>query len=366
VIPAEWAVQYDKQIQCNFDDDPELEWLIVYRYDQTAVQAPYRKEPTLVGRGPIGAAIFDTQNPQLPQLGDDQGNPSPYPPTLVIPYRLLPDFYEGKGQGYLGETGATDPTKDVEIIFTPPSVPGKNCKVDEITVLGYTDSRLPTRLSMFRWQGAAAGYRGAHFIGNAWVSAPIALDGIQVVTQVTTYNRLENHRSLLCEVRAFHRSDPTESLTFNEDLTAFTLDFCYQSPPDPTYPEGVVVAYLRGHSPAPRSATAPVVPGSSYLMGGSSVPGDLVAADGARILSLTNPASATTDPGGGHPCTDTELGIADTNWLCGRESAAVETEIVYGGQVRRVNWLLLSVIPQQVNGDVHWRIQSATLEPAGP
>ena len=109
VIPADWDTLPEWQRQCDFDGDGENEWLIVYKYDQTKVPQPY-PEATDVNRGPIGAAIFDTQNNVLPEA---VGNPSPYAPTFVIPYRLLPDFYQGKGQGYLGES-------KVEVIFNPP------------------------------------------------------------------------------------------------------------------------------------------------------------------------------------------------------------------------------------------------------
>lgn len=353
VIPRDWAPMPGWPRQCNFDDDDEPEWLLLYKYDQARAPHPYTKE-TPTPRGPIGAAIFDTQNNTLPE---GVGNLSSYPATFVIPYRLLPDFYEGKGQGYLGET-------DVKVIYHPPVLRNDPCKVVEITILGYADGPLPTRLSIFRWQDRAAGYAAAHFAGDARVTAADALDGKEIVREVTTYNRLENHRSLLCAVRTYERR--AEAVIFDERLDAFSIDFCFGAPPDPTYPEGVVVAYLRGHAPESREG-APSPATNGFLVQAATVPGEIAPSAQTRILALTNPASVSRDPAGGHTCTSQEVkgGDAETSsgpergWLCGRESTTVETDLVIGGQVRRVVWQLISIVPKQVSGDIHWRIQAA-------
>lgn len=363
VIPDDWSVLSEWQRQCNFDGDEDQEWLIVYRYDQTQVNQPYTKE-LKANRGPIGGAIFDTQNNVLPE---GVGNPSPYAPTFIIPYRLLPDFYEGKGQGYLGETSVT--------VLYDPAIPRDGaCQVNEITVLGYVDGPLPTRLSIFRWQDTATGYAGAHFAGDARVDVNIPATGAVSVQQVTTYNRLANHRSLLCAMRTFNRTDQA-TVQFTENTDVFSVDFCFDAPPDPAYPEGVVVAYVRGGSPRPRTATSSS-PGTNetFRLTSASVPAEIVPATTTRILSLTNPASVNRDPAGGHQCTSNEVtgginpvvtpgptptSVAGGGWICGRETATVETEIIFPGVVRRVVWQLISVSPEQVNGDVYWRIQNA-------
>lgn len=366
VIPRDWTVIPGWTRECSFDTDEASEWLVVYRYDQTRVPKPYTKDST-EPRGPIGAAIFDTQNNVVPQ---DVGNPSPYAPTFVIPYRLLPDFYDGKGQGYLGETR-------VEVIYYPPIPPrDEDCKVEEITVLGYADSPLPTRLSMFRWQDVSTGYAGAHFAGDARVAASIPLNGEGTVQSVTTYNRLENHRSLLCAMRTYDRTD-RERVIFTERPEVFSVDFCFEAPPDPAYPEGVVVAYVRDHIQGPRGVAplfAPSPRTDKFLLQTANVPAEIVPSKQTRIVALTNPASVNRDPAGGHACTTLEVegGVGpeptpgptptsapDKGWICGRETATVETELVIGGQVRRVAWQLTSIMPEQVNGDVYWRIQAA-------
>lgn len=85
VIPVEWDLVPGMQKKCNFDDDEGLEWLVVYHYDITKFNSLANTTALETGRSPIGAAIFDTQAPQL----EEAGNPSPYRPNLVIPYRLL-------------------------------------------------------------------------------------------------------------------------------------------------------------------------------------------------------------------------------------------------------------------------------------
>ncbi len=365
VIPRDWVVMPGWPRECSFDSDEDSEWLVVYQYDQTKVSQPYTKDLT-VPRGPIGAAIFDTQKNVVPEEG---GNPSPYAPTFVIPYRLLPDFYTGKGQGYLGETR-------VEVVYYPAVPRDEKCEVDEITVLGYADSPLPTRLSIFRWQDETTGYAASHFAGDARVAASIPLNGEGTVQEVTTYNRLENHRSLLCSMRTYNRTG-SQTVAFTEDPNVFSVDFCFEAPPDPAYPEGVVVAYVRGHDQRARGVEplfAPSPKTKQFLLQAAIVPGDIVPSKQTRIIALTNPASVNRDPAGGHACTTLEVegGVGpeatpgptptfepDKGWICGRETATVETELVISGQVRRVAWQLTSLMPEQVNGDVYWRIQAA-------
>ncbi len=365
VIPRDWAVMSGWPIECSFDDDDKTEWLVVYRYDQTEVLQPHTNG-TKVPRGPIGAAIFDAQNNVVPE---DVGNPSPYASTFLIPYRLLPDFYDGKGQGYLGETR-------VEVVYYPPIPRDPPCQVDEITVLGYADSPLPTRLSIFRWQDAATGYAGAHFAGDAHVAATVPLNGEGTVQAVTTYNRLDNHRSLLCAMRTYERTNQ-ERVIFTEKPDVFSVDFCFDAPPDPAYPEGVVVAYVRDHDQGARGVAPSFAPSpktNKFLLQAATVPDGIAPSKQTRIVALTNPASVNRDPAGGHACTSREVegGVGpeatpgptptpkpNEGWICGRETATVETELVIGGQVRRVAWQLISIIPEQVNGDIYWRIQTA-------
>lgn len=354
ILPPEWAPLTDQAAQCDFDRDGEREWLVFYRYDQTQVALPYRKKGSVVSRGPIGAVIYDTQT-ALPQT--DVGTPGPYLPTYLIPYRLLPDFYLSKGQGYLGET-------KVEPIYYPP-IKNQKCEPEELSILGYSDGALPTRLSVFRWQDAAQGYAGYHFVGDARIETDIPADGTQPARQVTTYNHLENHRSLLCVVRSFTRSGA--ALEFTENRDAYTVDFCYGAPSDPAYPEGAVVAMLRNVRPAPRGKDLPTPPTAGYLTADfAPVFGLSLQTDAARpvpILSVANFGNVTAVLNGGNRCTEAQLGEGRGAWWCGRETAVVETEIPLAGIYRRIAWHLISVTRMDVNADVYWRVARAEILP---
>lgn len=193
-IPADWIVQGDDQFECSFDDDDDLERLIIYRYNKTQLQVPLQRAGELETFAPFGGVIFDTQaSPLEPQ----PNAPGAYRPGNVVPYLLLPDFYPGKGEGYLGDT-------DVQVRFVPAAESGQNCRTTEIQVFGYTYGPLPTRLSVFQWAGREAGYQGVHYAGSARVDHE-AQPTTGVISRITTYNRLLNHRSVLCEVNSYVR-----------------------------------------------------------------------------------------------------------------------------------------------------------------
>jgi len=92
VIPSSWEPLPDQPAICDYDHDSENEWLILFRYDTTKVQVPYKPPDTTEQRGPIGGVINDPQVNSDPQ---DLGNRSPFRPALLVPYMLLPDFYPG-------------------------------------------------------------------------------------------------------------------------------------------------------------------------------------------------------------------------------------------------------------------------------
>ena len=246
-LPDSWfVISGDWPDECDFDRDGEDEQLVVYRYDPPATPGPSATA------GLIGAVIFDSQVNRVPQ---EPSVESPYRPAFLIPYRLLPDIYTDKGQGYLGETN---------IQVTP--VPGSSgnasgCLGKEIVITGTARNNgnlsAPNFLSIFQWGGEKVGYSGVHYTGNAQIQITPANSG--AVIGFTTYDRLDD-RSALCEVQPYLRYPPAgmswETISPEDtplDFTAlesdFTIDFCFGMPLDPYYPEGVVVALLRGGSP---------------------------------------------------------------------------------------------------------------------
>jgi hypothetical protein len=358
VIPSSWVPLPGQPAICDYDRDGENEWLILFRYDTTKVKALDQSD---VQRGPIGGVIYDAQVNVVPQ---EPGNRSPYRPALIIPYMLLPDFYPGKGQGYLGESNVT------LVQYSSAGKRAEGCVVEEIYAFGYADGPLPTNLSAFRWKGKATGYAVAHFTGNARLVSDVPSDGSKPLGQVTTYDRLENHRSLLCEVKRFVRQEEFVDLSFQEDSGAYTIDFCFGAPDDPYYPEGVVVALLRGNQPK-NTGDMPEPINESFLMADVIWPDELgnPAETPVRILSIVNQGAVEMVPDEGQLCPNqsaaSSAGSASSSdkslWWCGREEAEVVTEVMASGQPRRAAWRLISIANDQVNADTHWRVSDVEL-----
>lgn len=356
IIPTAWTPLAKEYKACDFDGDGETEWLVVYRYDKSKALAD----------GLIGAVVYDAQANRVPQ---ESGTPSPYRPAFIVPYKLLPDIYTGKGQGYLGESG-------VEVSYYPAKQDEKSCQAAEIVVRGFSgDSKAATRLSIFHWKGRDVGYPGVHFVGNARVeTGPSEAPGL--ITRVTTYNRL-NDRSLLCEVRGYTLpvldQDGGRAMQPTEDTGRYTMDFCFEAPADPAYPEGVVVALLRGESPD-NTTENPSPTDNSFLTTAArnSLPPELDQLKNAgpttalRILSVTTPGTIELHAGNGWLCRENiELSPtqADTRWWCGREEAHVTTEVMLdsGTNPRQIIWTLISLANESISADVHWRITSVDL-----
>lgn len=348
VVPPGWTVQSEPQLQCDFDNDNLREWLIVYRYNSTTLPVPLAREGTTLTSSPFGGVIYDTQ---ADTLEPRPGSPGPYRASNLVPYKLLPDFYPGKGQGYLGETSVT-------VRYAPAITEGETCKTDEINIWGFSGGQLPTRLSVFRWAGTTDGYQGPHFTGDARVESTANAGG-QIIS-VTTYNRLRNHRSVLCEVAGNLRPD-VASLNFITDAAVQTIDFCFGPPSDPVYPEGVVVAVLRS-APAPSNTDSP-----RYILDNAIVPAELqfLREPGhapVNIVVMGNPSSVEAEPARGRSCTVDDISTADKDALwCERERVRVETRIMLDGAPRDVVWILISVIPNRPNADLYWRVQEIEL-----
>jgi hypothetical protein len=347
LVPPSWTVISNQA--CDFDDDGQDEWLIVYSYDSAAVQPAGQSADTKVTVHPLGGAIYDAKLESPAEPDSTQ-----YQVTAITPYRLLPDFAIGKGQGYLGESA-------VQTMYFPPIAKDGKCKSTEVGFLGYSSGNipgatsLPTRLSLFHWVNKDLGYQGSLFIGNARVDAAIPTEPDKFVTQVTTYN-LVNDRSLLCQAMTYERSDVTQAFLVVPGST--TLDFCYGAPPDPTYPDGTVAAELRGNVPRAANDKTKMPPGNTFLLPSASLPAGLTPP--VSILALTNTASAAPVAGGGHVCIP-EYGQDGQNWWCGQFAAIVSSEVPINGVVREIAWSMISVSQKDVVAEVHWRVSNVEL-----
>ncbi len=358
IIPASWKVVPGQYKTCDFDNDGENEYLVIYSYDAGAV----------AGRSLIGGVIYDLQVNRPPQA---PGVEAPYRPAFMTPYRLLPDMYGGKGQGYLGQSRVT-------VALFPPVTDPTKCRAGEIAIYGYSYDTLPTTFSLFRWAGELLGYVGWQAQGNVWL---VTLDAEgktgtdKPVVSVYTYNHL-NQRSLLCAVRSYRRTPPIgkdelpAGLDFVEIRAEYTIDFCYGAPKDPAYPEGVVVALLRGQNPPEGTPT-----GASYLTAEAQagLPAGLAFLKEAkreryavRVLSVSTPGSLGWYPPSGTRFTWTPPGTPSATpqvWWMGNDAPAqVETEIALSdGTVRLVRWTLVSFSGEKAKADLVWRITHVEL-----
>jgi hypothetical protein len=346
-LPAAWTVVPNTFKKCDFDSDGEQEYLVIYRYDNTAITNTVTG--ATVQRTQIGGVVYDSQVNRSPER---PGNLSPYRPAFLTPYRLLPDIYPGKGQGFLGESNVT-------LSYWPQPQPRATCAVSETAIFGYSDgSNLPTRLSLFRWAGDERGYLSAHFVGDARVVTEANPNSTQPIQNVYTYNSF-NDRSQLCYVRHYRRQAAGQ-LNFTQIQHDYTIDFCYAAPPDPAYPEAVVVSTLRGHNP-PVGGVNNTPTADSYFtqhaLDASNFPAELAGLKNPtrtpyRILAISNPGTLTTLPTPGTVFTDT----TGQMWVQGETSVPITATIELSGTERTTVWQMVSLANMRTLADVHWRV----------
>ncbi|MEI2689349.1 MAG: hypothetical protein V9H69_06410 [Anaerolineae bacterium] len=309
-LPKDWValsegndVRGFQEVNIDGDDDPE--WLYFFHYDGQGD-----------ANGPIGGIIYDAQ----------QDVNSQQPAAFFVPYRLLPDWRDGKGQGYLGETTVTWSQSwiDPDIVDKP---------ANELVVTGLSAGNLPTRLSLFRWQGAEIGYAVAHFIGNAGVLlGPTGRSENGLIGEMTTYNRL-NDRSRLCE-KMVHTRVSTE-LRFAATQPAIV--FCPLSaataegtPDQPTYPEAVVMTWLLNGKRG------------DLALNNAQLEALVTPAQVQRVVHVQYPGAATLIRGAAH--------VAEMS---------VQTALETTTGPRTIQWNLVELRPTAEERTSRWRIASA-------
>lgn len=310
-LPEDWKpVSGAKNVQgfqsINIDGDADAEWLYFFHYDGQGDTA----------KGPIGGIIYDAQQSVNPQQ----------PAAFFVPYRLLPDWREGKGQGYLGEKMVT---------WSPARIDPKQTEqpANELVVQGLSAGDLTTRLSLFRWRDIERGYAVEHFVGNAGLLlGPKEWADGALIGQVTVFNRL-NDRSRLCE-KVVHARQGTE-LRFS--ATQPGIVFCPLAagaaegvPDQPTYPEAVVMTWLLG---AARGDLALDDAGLRAVVTPEQV---------QRIVHVQYPGAATL-----------------VNSAAAVSEMSVQTALETTAGTRTIQWNLVELRPTAETRTSRWRIASA-------
>jgi hypothetical protein len=330
VVPADW-VPLGGLKTVNIDGDGDNEWLLFYRYDVQKVKAK---------QGPVGGVIFDAQF-----------DPTSGASTLV-PYKLLPDFRAGKGQGFLAEQGTPG--------YRTYDSDGDGA-ADELAIFGYgNDPTFPMYLTVFRWQGGGTGkgYRVVtHLFGDGGISVKqpeVGKSGpISTIIQKTRLNE----RSLLSKRAVYVRQAD------GYNLAEVSLDFTYGIPPNPYYPEATVLAYylLRNGGQADDASrllvpevnrqplqaslvtSAPALPSSAF-----SVPSSTDADEAALPLSLSYTGDAVVTG---------EAALGGSNSSLGTLSYVdVSIDVAEGDQqVTRV-WRVVNMPGAGCESEVCWRL----------
>lgn len=150
LVPAAWHIE--RVLEVNADGDGEIEWLIIYRYDESA----------------LGGIIYDLQLDRAPQSA-----------ASLVAYCLLP---APGGKGYLGEKSCRAKVYDA-------NGDGR----EELVILGYSTSGLPTSLAIFRWVNEQTGYQSMIQEDVLWGDAGVELEpalGQGPIKRVTVRRRL--------------------------------------------------------------------------------------------------------------------------------------------------------------------------------
>lgn len=317
LIPDDWQYTLDGKGRpvdikpINVDGDPENEWIYFFHYDNG---------PN--GKGPVGGIIYDAQqDTSAYQLDPSVIIPFPYQPTaFLVPYRLLPDWRPGKGQGYLADTRVTWSVVDLDPL-TP--------NADELVIQGLGPGGV-TRLTLVQWRGVLDGYAVAHFIGSGGVTTSGGGENA-LLLDVTTSERLYE-RSNLCKVTTYSRQG--NGLQFT--ATAPKLQFCQGTPEQPTHPEAVVLGWI--------------LSGNTNLIIDDridAVEGAMTRDDVTRVISLIYKGEALTSQRSAEALSEAEV------------TTIVESP--RGKETHR--WLLEELRPKSVPETSRWRIREVFLEP---
>jgi hypothetical protein len=243
LLPQEWTPIGDWQpVSIDADDTPEQ--LLFYSYES----------------GQVGGVIYDPQSEAEFAPVDGEAKvlvlPNQSGTVLMVPYRLLPSYWQGEGQGYLADPGVEPTFFQARRPSNEQGQQPDDERMDELVVQGGN-----THLSIFWWQDQAEGYAVTQIYapgglynhdwsGRVNQSTILSVDGYfpeydrSFFCRRATFSRAINFDSQFAGSRLRHRptigylAEPrglafckTEAAT--PDYPAFTF-----------YPEATVLSYL--------------------------------------------------------------------------------------------------------------------------
>lgn len=219
----------------NINGDNTTEYLLLFTYDPVANSTD----------GPIGALIY---NPETEAVEADPNTVALVRPAGFLNlHAILPSYWDGKGQGFVGEPGQV--VTAYPVAYRQPLTDTQTVVPDTLVLLGGN-----TYLTFVWWKNQVEGY------GVSQLYAPGGFEGVDwaawqkkpaPLTALVGREPL-NNRSLFCHKTRYDLvvtdTDQSQS-TDNPQGIAFQptdlgLAFCFGIPDHPFYSEGVVLAYL--------------------------------------------------------------------------------------------------------------------------
>lgn len=258
--------------EVNIDGDPDIEYLLLYAYDNSS-----NDPESEAADGPVGGLIYDLQDTSEFVTGQP-ARPIPLQPSgFYVPYRLLPSYWHGLDGAFIGAPGSGPNVQMYEIPRTPPTVG------ESITGSGQGNTELvltanDNTLTFVWWRNLFDGYGATQLIGTAgfreingewnsladWAQSSTVIKKIDALFPIygelglagvrTTIDYADIGRSLLCRVTQYQREDtefyssPVAGPVYQTDIEYIArergIQFCRQAPAHPFYPEGMIVKYL--------------------------------------------------------------------------------------------------------------------------
>jgi hypothetical protein len=278
-LPTDWIVapiNGNTWTPVDIDDDQgQVEYLLLYTYNN-------QNPDGTTSSGPAGASIFDLQN-NSELVPEARAVSMPYQPSgTYVPYRILPNYWQGSDTGYIAPIGRQDKVtvatidrnQERDVIVSVETAGGASTPSSEPSdeadlAIDVETKTVPVKellieddgqtITVVWWRNMIDGYG----VANAYAAAGFQDRRYEQEGQSTTplvqFSGFHpfNDRSVLCYVSLYTREYLTQTVMIDSVETIVpTVDFrfeesprgiqfCGANPPaTPFYPEAVVLKYL--------------------------------------------------------------------------------------------------------------------------